>query len=88
MWRYNIFQLHDGVTTSIPTENANPAREIIFRLRPNARRRMKTVIKLIGMEIATTRTDRIDRRNIISTRLARTAPINRLLMTRSTDCSI
>ena len=76
------------LSTSIPTPSARPDSEITFSVTPLKYMHTIAVIKLTGMEQATTAVGRQSFRNTIRIRTARTAPNNTLLIMESITRSI
>ena len=73
-----------AASSTMPTANARPAREITLRLRPVSCSTIKVVSSETGMAVAISSVPRVSRRNHHNTPMARITPSSRLLVTRVT----
>ena len=76
------------LSTTMPTANAIPAREIILILRPKILRIINTATKVTGILMAIIRTERTDPKNNNRTATANIAPRLRFDLTSRIDSSM
>ena len=75
------------LSSVMPMANATPAREITLMVRPASNRPRKAAMVQIGMPTTPTAVTRTERRNRNITRVAKAAPIARLVQTLATEAS-